>query len=410
MMQTMTTQGPLVHGSKIALIGLANIMRVAFRGGNLSSLTTELLQRIELDSHDSAAMMDLSVVFQLIAKPELAIELQWEALRQHQYFELASNPSNPSLRLLAIMGPGEIMANTPIDFLVEDSSISLSFLYLGEGLPVPNQIPEHDLAFVAVCESDRSRFLLKQLDEIMKFWPRPFLNLPSQIARLSRDQVSERLFAARGTVTSASRRLNRREVFELINSGADRFPMIARPVNSHAGHGLAKLDNRTDAVEYLAREASEDFFVAPFLDYRSEDGMYRKYRIVVIDGKPYAAHMAISHHWMVHYLNADMLNNESNRNTEAAFMRDFDFEFANKHRYALKEIDNRIGLDYYSIDCAETLAGEFVVFELDSGAVVHSMDSVSLFPYKGPQMRRVFDAFQKMLRHRASGVSIRVAA
>ncbi len=404
-MQAMTSQDPQENRGRTALIGLANIMRLAFHGDNLSSITTELLKRIELDSSDSAAMLDLSVVFQLNAKPELAIELQWEALRQHQYFELASNSSNPSLRLLAIMGPGEIMANTPIDFLVEDASISLSFLYLGEGLPVPSQIPEHDVAFVAVCESDRSQFLLKQLGEIMTYWPRPFLNLPSRIAQLSRDRVNEQLLTARGTVTSESRRVNRQEALRLVSSGADRFPMIARPVDSHAGHGLAKFDDRTQAMEYLARDESDAFFVAPFLDYRSHDGLYRKYRIVIIDGNPFAAHMAISHHWMVHYLNADMLNNEANRDTEARFMQDFDVAFATKHRNALQEIDERIGLDYYAIDCAETRTGELIVFEIDSGAVVHSMDSVWLFPYKRPQMQRVFEAFQKMLRQHASGLT-----
>jgi len=34
------------------------------------------------------------------------------------------------------MGPGEVMANTPIEFLIEESDISLTYLYLGEGLRI----------------------------------------------------------------------------------------------------------------------------------------------------------------------------------------------------------------------------------------------------------------------------------
>jgi hypothetical protein len=37
------------------------------------------------------------------------------------------------------------------------------------------------------------------------------------------------------------------------------------------------------------------------------------------------------------------------------------------------------------------------VFELDPGAVVHSMDPVDLFPYKQAQMQKVFRAFREML-------------
>jgi hypothetical protein len=172
---------------------------------------------------------------------------------------------------------------------------------------------------------------------------------------------------------------------------------LIRPIDSHAGHGLKKIDNCNQLAEYLALQDADEFFIAPFIDYRSDDGLYRKYRIAMIDGEPFAAHMATSPNWMVHYLNADMLNNPVNRRSEAEFMGDFDLNFAVKHHSALDEINRRIGLDYYSLDCAETRNGDLLVFEVDSGAVVHSMDSKDLFPYKAPQMTRVFEAFQRML-------------
>jgi len=406
-MQTLATSEPN------QLIGMAHIMRLAFAGNDLSEITSHLTRRIQANALDSAAAMDLSIVLQLSGNPNLAIELQTEALRQHQYFELKSNPKNPALRLLAIMGPGEVMANTPIDFLIENSDISLSFLYLGEGLPVPAQIPEHDVAFVAVCESDQNQFLLHQLAEIMQYWPKPFLNEPSLIAQLSRNRVSQCLATAVGVAVSDAIRVSRLQLSDLgipSKSHSCHFPIIARPLDSHAGHGLAKLDDNNQLVRYLDEQPSLEFFVAPFIDYRSDDGMYRKYRIAIIHGQPFAAHMAISRHWMVHYLNADMLNNEVNRQTEAEFMRSFDQEFGLKHKMALKAIDRKIGLNYYSIDCAETRDGKLLVFELDSGAVVHAMDPVDLFPYKPPQMQKVFEAFQNMLRSKSATSLSRLVA
>ena len=149
------------------LFGLAEIMRLAFQGDDLSQLTTHLLNRIQTDPQDSAALLDLSVVLQLNAQPALALELQAEALQQQQYFRLGSNSASASIRMLAIMGPGEVMANTPIEFLVARSDVALELLYLGEGIPAPAQIPEHDVAFVAACESDQSQSLLQQLDQVM---------------------------------------------------------------------------------------------------------------------------------------------------------------------------------------------------------------------------------------------------
>jgi hypothetical protein len=38
-----------------------------------------------------------------------------------------------------------------------------------------------------------------------------------------------------------------------------------------------------------------------------------------------------------------------------------------------------------------------LIFEADNTAVVHNMDSPDVFPYKGPTMRKIFDAFAAML-------------
>ncbi len=385
------------------LLGLAKIMRLAFEGNNLAELTSQLLKRIQTDSGDAAALLDLSVVLQLNAQPQLALELQAEALQEQQLFRLQSNPAAASIHLLAIMGPGEVMANTPIEFLVEETDVKVELLYLGEGIPSPSQIPDHDVAFIAVCECDQNQVLLQQLADMMQHWPRPFINKPANIARLSRNCVSKTLLhgAGRGVgiVASDAHRLTRAEVQDLARDET-RFPLIARPVDSHAGDGLAKLDNVAELVTYLECQLEAEFFIAPFIDYRSDDGWFRKYRVVIIDGQPFASHMAISQNWMVHYLNADMLHNEKNRAEEARFMQSFEADFASKHRTALQEIDRLVGLDYYSMDCAETNDGQFLVFEIDSGAVVHSMDSVDIFPYKAPQMQRVFAAFRQMLRSR----------
>src|SRR6185436_15896363 len=117
---------------------------------------------------------------------------------------------------------------------------------------------------------------------------------------------------------------------------------------------------------------------APFVDYRSADGLFRKYRIVLIDGRAYASHMAISSDWMIHYLNAGMMESEEKRTEEARFMADFDRGFATQHSEALRAIAERFALDYIPFDCGETPDGKLLVFESWTNMVVHSMDSPDL--------------------------------
>ena len=81
--------------------------------------------------------------------------------------------------------------------------------------------------------------------------------------------------------------------------------------------------------------------------------------------------------------------------------------FAVRHRARAGRMAERVGLDYFTVDCAENRNGELLIFEADNTAVVHNMDSPDVFPYKPPQMRKIFDAFAAMLvapRRRQAGI------
>ena len=197
----------------------------------------------------------------------------------------------------------------------------------------------------------------------------------------------------------------RAQLSEVVQSGLSlpdiaaelAFPLIVRPRGSHAGVGLAKVDDRAAINRYLVEQPEQEFFVARFVDYASEDGMFRKYRVGFVDGQPFACHMAIADRWDIWYLNAGMSDNAAKRLEEETFMHAFDIGFSRRHRTALAGLADRIGLTYFTIDCAENKRGELLIFEADNTAVVHNMDSPEVFPYKPPQMRAIFEAFAAML-------------
>ena len=387
------------------LIGLPKLMQWAFSGIDLTPLGTRLLERAVSHQDDTVNLMNLSIILQIQGKHDLGVTVKNEALKRNRLYHLPAATEQPALRLVAIMGPGDLMANTPLEFLVEDSDVALDMLYVDAKLPFPATVPDHDVAFVAVCESDENRPLLSMIDQAMSVWPRPVLNRARNIAALTRTGVCELLRGVPEIVAPATARVARGDLervgndqsalFALLESGA--YPVIVRPVGSHAGRGLQKLASAPAVADYLAATPDREFYVTRFVDYAGTDGLYRKYRVALVDGRPYAAHMALSPRWMVHYLNADMLENAQNRELEAQFMAGFENGFAARHAAALRAIHERLKLDYLVIDCAETRSGELLVFEVDSGAVVHAMDSEETFPYKRPQMRKVFAAFRDLL-------------
>jgi hypothetical protein len=349
--------------------------------------------------------MDLSTVSQLMGQRQLGLAMQAFALDIRQIYRLQNAGDSVGIRLLAILSPGDLAENNALEFLIEGSDIRLDMLYVGPDLPFPATLPDHDLAMVAVCETDRNRPLLRHIETLVKSWPRPVICAPDRIARLSREGACRLLQSVPGIVMPVTARIDRQTlesvgrselpVTAFVKDGA--FPIIIRPVDSQKGRGLMKLHNPSAIVDYLEARPENAFYVARYVDYRGPDGQFRKYRIVLIDERPYACHMAISDGWVVHYMSAGMLESAAKRAEEARFFAGFDDDFARRHHHALRSIAKRLELEYVGIDCGETPDGELLIFEVDSGMTVHAMDPVDLFPYKQPQMRKVFGAFRQML-------------
>lgn len=389
-------------------LGLAVLMSRAYAGADLAPLGTELLARAAADPDDAHALMDLATVLQLRGHRELGLATQAQALQLQQRYHLPASGEGGTIRLLALMTPGDLAANTPLEFLVGNADVALDMLYVGADLPLPAALPDHDVLFIAVSESDETRPLLGELAHMVRTWPRPVLNDAACIMELARDAAHARLADAPGVAMPVTARVVRSTLERVVHGElamtsvlADGdFPVVVRPVGSHAGRGLEKCDDAIAIARYLQAMPEREFYVARWVDYSSADGLFRKYRIVLIDGQPFVCHMGISTHWMVHYLNASMEECAEKRAEEAYVMAHFDDEFARRHAAALRAIHERLGLDYLGIDCGETTDGKLLIFEVESGPIVHAMDPVDIFPYKQPQMRKVFSAFRELLVRR----------
>ena len=77
-------------------------------------------------------------------------------------------------------------------------------------------------------------------------------------------------------------------------------------------------------------------------------------------------------------------------------------EFAVRHATAFQALTERLGLDYFAIDCGETKDGALLLFEADVAMIVHAMDPPEKYPYKRPAMTKLFTAFAEMLRGKAT--------
>lgn len=390
-------------------IGTAALTRAVAMELDLSSVVDALGDAASNGPAPAAALMDLATIEQLRGNLDAGLSLQARALAQCQIYETASD-AETSLDLLVLAAPIHMGGNTPIEFLVEGSDIRHRTVYLGPDLAVPDPLPAHDIAFVAAPgDTDASRPFLLHIERCLKDWPGPLLNLPHAIMGLERDHLAMTLRGVDGLVLPDTVRMSRAELARIGRGelqprdlGAEfGFPLVLRPVGSHAGRHLELIEAQAEITGYLDGCDDAEFFASTYIDYRSTDGAFRKYRLVFVNGEPFACHMAIADQWKIWYMNAGMDVSRTKRAEEQRFMQQFDSEFGLRHRNTLIEIARRVDLDYFGIDCAESQDDKLIIFEADNALIVHDMDSRVLFPYKRKQMAKIFAAFVEMLHARA---------
>jgi hypothetical protein len=385
-------------------VGLAPFLRLSIAGDDLRPIAGELLAATERDSNDPNLWMNLSIVMLCLELREVGLAIQAQALAQKRVYLLPASQQPASLRLLVLMVPGDIAANTPLDCLLEDCDVDLHYYYVTARNPFAEPIPEHGALFVAISECDENRAILASLADALADWPAPVINAPQCIPATGRIAASNILQNVPGLLIPPTLRASRSTLIAIADGSARLaaqfegcdFPVIVRPVGSHGGHGLERINCPADIFTYLSTLSGDEFFLSRFVDYSGADGLFRKCRIALIDGVPFACHQAISSHWMIHYVNAGMYEDAWKRAEEARFMAHF-ADFALRHRPGLDAIYERTHLDYVCIDCAETRDGQLLIFEIDHAMVVHNMDSEPLFPYKQVQMKRVSAAFRDFL-------------
>ncbi len=81
-----------------------------------------------------------------------------------------------------------------------------------------------------------------------------------------------------------------------------------RPVGTHGGDDFEKVENPAELAAVLAQRPDTDRYLIEYVDYRSDDGYFRKYRFIFVGDQILPYHLAIGDGWKLHHDNTDMAN------------------------------------------------------------------------------------------------------
>jgi tetratricopeptide (TPR) repeat protein len=313
-------------------------------------------------------------------------------------------------RILALYAP--FAGNTPTEYLFRDADYDTDTLALLGAADHDAELLKRDVQVVVnlISDADQAEALLPLAGDLVRRLGRPTVNHPGKIQQTTRDAVADSLQGIPDCRIPKVWRQKAGADFTIATLQAAlpiSSAILIRPVGTHGGDDFEKIEGAAELAAILEQRSDTDRYLIEYVDYRSSDGHFRKYRFIFVGNQILPYHLAIGNDWKLHHDSTDMANQPWMQREEELFLNDPATVFGSGHYRALREIQQRVGLDYFGIDCGLDAAGNLVVFEVNASMLVH--DRNEQFPYKTPSVRRIKAAFDKMLREFA-GTSLFVMA
>ena len=295
--------------------------------------------------------------------------------------------------------------NIPVQSLLDDRHFRTTVLvteYYDPKVP----LPPHDIVFNSIGDADLCRESLEAARVVLARTSRPVINDPARVLKTGRFANIERLRGLPNVVVPRMLRLPRLVLAapdggQAVAGNGFTFPLLVRAPGYHTGHHFARVATPDALAAAVADFPGDDVWLIEELDARDGEGMFRKFRVMFVDGRLYPLHLAISPNWKVHYFTADMAQSDANRHRDAEFLADMAGIIGPRGMAALERINSKLGLDYGGVDFALNGDGDILFFEANATMVVLPPSDDSKWAYRRPAFASVYAAVGTMLTKRS---------
>jgi hypothetical protein len=280
------------------------------------------------------------------------------------------------------------------------------FLVVTEFYDSRTTLPPHQLVVNAIGDADVAAGALAGAQSLLAHSTAPVINPPAAVLATGRSEIARRLAGVPGVITPKTITLSREllaapDAQSTLSCHGFEFPLLLRTPGFHGGKHFLRVETFAGLPAALGELPGPNLTVIQYLDAGARDGKTRKYRVMMIDGKLYPLHAAISSHWKIHYFSAEMADSPEHRAEDAEFLENMSGVLGPLAMAALEEIQKTLGLDYGGIDFGINERGEVLLFEANATMVIPPPDADQRWDYRRPAVERISKAVEKMLMDRA---------
>lgn len=258
--------------------------------------------------------------------------------------------------------------------------------------------------FNEITDADTHKITLNKLDNFFKQLPAhiPVFNKPADIVKTTRDSIYTLLHGIEKLNVPKTVRIqptSPADVYRAIEEGGFEYPVIFRQAGDHGGISTIRVDDDTERFYAFALDG-RDYYLTQYIDYEN-NGIYSKYRLVIVDGEVFIRHVIFSDDWIIHSHSREfMKENLSFQEKEMSVLKAFDKEIKPHIQTVIDDIYKVLGLDYFGMDCSIDDEYNITVFEVNANMNVFtdtSSDTKSIWSEKIELIKR---AIVQMIQRR----------
>ena len=380
----------------------ANLGSVHYHRGELDQAAHHLRLALDVDPKLVAAHRNLAGVYADAGQADLARHHRDAAFGLRNVFIERAVQAQARVLVLTTSDSGNVPHRyllpadrfTRIDWFIE-------YAHAGQAA----ELPPYDVVFNIIGDPDFADATQAAVADFIAQYGRYVLNDPARVPPTRRDRLPALLAGIEGLDVPKVARFEASAIADrglaaCVEAAGLETPVLIRPIGSHGGAGLVLAHTAADLAA-IDLGAASGAYATEFVDFAlPADGLYRKYRVIFVDRKPYPYHLAIANSWLVHYVNAEMGGDGARQAEELRFLENPDLALGEAAMAAVTAIGERLDLDYAGVDFSILPDGRVLVFEANATMLTHP-EAEGEFAHKNPFIARITGAFQALVERHA---------
>jgi glutathione synthase/RimK-type ligase-like ATP-grasp enzyme len=258
--------------------------------------------------------------------------------------------------------------------------------------------PGYDCILNLITEAEENGRVLENLRKFIRGYRGKVVNRPEAVLQSTRDLAARKLAGIPGLMVPRVLRLRTgKTAVQLIERAGLRFPIIVRRVGTHTGKIVGRFDD-LDALRAATIEGGEHL-ATEFVDFKSADGLYSKYRVFFLGPKRVFRHMLVSEDWNVHASDRQRVMAERPELVagEERMFAEIEGAFPDEVHRVLSAVRERMPLDFFGMDFGILADGQVVLFEANATMNFFPLSHDPRFAYLARCVEPARRAFYELL-------------